>query len=449
MPVYELMRQSREAPLSMAQTAPITASSPASAQGQDEFIGPQNTKIILTDPSFTSSQPLPLSRENLRLLNGDMAPQTTPEESLESLSSKQTSKQASSTTKGLGIHDLLELNQMPIDSPTVMERQAYQDAMAFAQRILSRQGISPTTEGFAKDMEALRRKYAHRNEQTFIIEYFWPLMGKGRHVEGPEERPWKKDGLDINSSQPFLREALPKVDAKKDKLLERLLSRHERVKNPVPDVLYGLSKESFSDAEETVNKLLNVYTGISSGIRHPAVIVEFKTGDSIEEVEAQCARAGAALVNSTRQLLVAAGENILTPGADVRTPLFSFAFVPSLAQLSIHWAEVTDDKSIIFHMHPIEQYGLRVPNGGGALAMRRSLNNILEWIVGERKDWIKQLLAAIAQREREKGMPRTIESKHKGAQVGQASNSDNGLTSTESTMTPASKKRRKTASPRR
>ena len=68
---------------------------------------------------------------------------------------------------------------------------------------------------------------------------------------------WEEDGLDVNISQPFLRESLPRIDTEGKKVLQNFLNRHERIKNPTPDRVYGVADDAFTEEENTVNNMYN------------------------------------------------------------------------------------------------------------------------------------------------------------------------------------------------
>lgn len=203
---------------------------------------------------------------------------------------------------------------------------------------------------------------------------------------------WEEDGLDVNISQPFLRESFPRINTEGKKVLQNFLNRHERIKNPTPDRVYGVAEDAFTEEENTVNNMYNKFAGLSPGLYHVGLIFEFGRDKSMEEVEAQCARGGAAAVHAARETRLAAEENIMQDGADLACVIYSFAVTPSVAHLSIHWAEIFR-KRISFHMHYFQAYTLGEIEK--ILTMRRDLNNLLDWIFGDRKHWIKRMLKKI------------------------------------------------------
>ncbi|KAL2056814.1 hypothetical protein ABVK25_003209 [Lepraria finkii] len=143
--------------------------------------------------------------------------------------------------------------------------------------------------------------------------------------------------------------------------------------------------------------------GISKGIWHSGLIVEAKTAGIIELVECQRARVGAALVNATRGLLKASGASIDTPGADLKSNVFSIALVPTCANLYIHWAEVIKDGQMRFYIYLGGTYTLR--DDEELKKLRHNVNNVLDWISLTRKDRLKKLLAAIRTKLESEGGP--------------------------------------------
>lgn len=123
---------------------------------------------------------------------------------------------------------------------------------------------------------------------------------------------WEEDGLDVNISQAFLRKLLSRIDIEGNKVLQNFLKRHERIKNPTSDRVYGVvAEDAFTEEENTVNNMYNKFAGLSPGLYHVGLIFEFGRDKSMEEVEARCARGGAAAVHAAREIRLAAGENIM------------------------------------------------------------------------------------------------------------------------------------------
>ena len=293
---------------------------------------------------------------------------------------------------------------MPMENLAIKSTDAYRVVMEVSNARIARERCSPDKDAKASDFEVLAAKYKTRSEQTFIEMFFLPLTQGSRNVlvkddsgnetENPfwRERAWADDGMDINICQPFLRNSLPKVDTKGDKNYKKLLDSHERIKNPNPDRCYGLAEQAFTTEELRFNHLLHKYIGISHGIYHPSIVIELGLHKSITELEGQCARGGAALVNAVPSVRSAAGEDIMVGGADQDSLVYSFAISGEIAYLHVNWAFV-EGTSTTFHMHLVKEFSLR--RGPTIMEMRGVLNNLLDWTVGDRQTWIKGLLRKI------------------------------------------------------
>ena len=133
-----------------------------------------------------------------------------------------------------------------------------------------------------------------------------------------------------------------------------------------------------------------MYAGISKGIRLPAIINEFGQKNHPRAI-VQAARGGTAIVNATRELVKRSGKDIMSPGPDVDTVAFSFPYTYSVAHLYVHWALVRGRK-VTYHMHPLRFYAID-PMQDGIFQQQRDLNNLLEWMLFERREWVGFLLA--------------------------------------------------------
>lgn len=297
---------------------------------------------------------------------------------------------------------------MPMQDDPIQSTEAYRSVMQASEERIASQRHSPEKEAKAGDWKSLAAKYKVRSEQTFIEMFFLAVSQPTRNIqvknddgtvtENPlwQERSYMDDGMDINVCQPFQRGSLPKVDPQGNKIYKKLLESHARIKNPVPDRCYGLAEKVFTSEEMHINNLLNSYTGISPLIYHPAIAIEFGLHKDTTELEAQCARGGAALVNALRSVRSAAGENIMTQGADQDSIIYTFAIKGEVAYLHVNWAFVEGDATTTFHMHLLKEFSLRTPST--IVEMRAALDNLKDWIVGQRKGWIKRLLQKIIER---------------------------------------------------
>ena len=297
---------------------------------------------------------------------------------------------------------------MPMEDEPIQSTEAYRSVIQASEERIAPKRHSPKKDAEASEWKSLAAMYKVRSEQTFIEMFFLAVSQKTRNVQvknndgtvtdNPlwQERSYMDDGMDINVCQPFQRGSLPKVDPQGNKTYKKLLESHARIKNPIPDRCYGLAEKVFTSEEMHINRLLNIHTGISPLIYHPSIAIEFGLHKDTVELEAQCARGGAALVNALRSVRSAAGENIMTQGADQDSVIYTFAIKGEVAYLHVNWAFVEDDTTTTFHMHLLKEFSLR--RASTIVEMRAALDNLKDWMVGERKSWIKQLLQKIIKR---------------------------------------------------
>ena len=335
------------------------------------------------------SYTLPLTRDNLILVTGDMPTAGASEKS------KAQQTQTSSSAKGAPIQEVLRFSGMPIEDEEVEDSPDFQPIKDLTERLLAPGRDSPEIAGRDhRHWQAELHKYKGRNEDTFVGQFFYPFTNGARNVLSDScqtiQREWREDGLDINQNQPFLTGSLTKTITGGNKEWHRALSLLPRVKNPKPDTVYGYAINSLTMPEQEVCAVNHMYAGISTGIRLPAIFNEFGQTD-LPRAVAQAARGGAAIVNATRELVKRTGKDIMSPGPDVDTVAFSFPYTYNLAHLYVHWALVRDRK-VTYHMHLLRFYVIDRKQDG-IFQQRRDLNNLLEWMLFERRKWVGVLLA--------------------------------------------------------
>lgn len=170
------------------------------------------------------------------------------------------------------------------DYPALQER---------ADQITASERNSATRPDSAKRLERLRQWYQDSNENTFMVKWWTKLFKDERDVrveETQEETPdvsdlseefwtsqsWDIDGLDESWDKEFRKDSLPKLDLTDRPAAKLVVEQNERVKNPKPDICFGVRKDFFTIQQQDVNDLYAQYAGISKHIRHPACIVEGK-----------------------------------------------------------------------------------------------------------------------------------------------------------------------------
>ena len=244
------------------------------------------------------------------------------------------------------------------------------------------------------------------------------------------ETAWKKDHLRCNWNADFTRGSVPEL-VNLDPYLQLHTEKAPRVKNPKPDLTYGLLQAAFSKAEQGIND--NHKAGLSIGMVHPFFVVEAKVAEKpIEEAELQCARGGAAMVRLKRKFDKLAegtyvdekakqgqdkdGDHVadqISPNKEIpidhyRTDTKSFAFslalVPLLARLFVHWAEEAFSEegtllTINWHSAYVAQYLLGERDGAPWIELHRDLDNVLDWGTLTRKQELTDLCNKIVERE--------------------------------------------------
>ena len=234
------------------------------------------------------------------------------------------------------------------------------------------------------------------------------------------ETAWEKDHLRCNWSADFTRGSVPPLVIL-DPTLRILADRAPRVKNPKPDLTYGLLQDAFSNDEQPIN---DHGAGLSINMVHPFFIVEAKSAEKpIDEAQNQCARGGAAMVRLKRKFdSLAEGtyqDNEAQHGedkdshnkqgipvdhyrTDTQAFAFSLAIVPRYAMMFVHWAEEAYSKegqllTIHWHANWVEDYNL--VNPAAWIELHRDIDNVLDWGVLTRKQELKELCNKIFERE--------------------------------------------------
>lgn len=249
------------------------------------------------------------------------------------------------------------------------------------------------------------------------------------------ETAWKKDHLRCNWNADFTRGSVPPL-INLDPVLKIHTEKAPRVKNPKPDLTYGLLQAAFSKNEQDINDEHGA--DLSVGIVHPFFVVEAKIAErSPAEAENQYARGGAAMVRLKRKFNSLAegtykdkeaqhgedGDHLAgqmshnkeeVPIDHYRTDTKSFAFslalIPQFATMLLHWAEEAFSKegkllTINWHAAHVAQYLLR--DSAPWIELHRDIDNVLDWGTLTRKQELKELCNKIWEREQSNKKPKT------------------------------------------
>ena len=150
--------------------------------------------------------------------------------------------------------------------------------------------------------------------------------------------------------------------------------------NPVPDHLWGLKIPH--NPPRNAPKLITAATALiklGGDVRWAGFAMEDKSADDpIEAAENQAIRSGAALVESRRQLKALARKPGEKEAVDVNVDYiaFSCSWVPQLANIHVHWYELTEEGHPIWHMNLLE--GCRFSRDADMKRFRHNIHNILD-----------------------------------------------------------------------
>ncbi|KAL9039960.1 MAG: hypothetical protein Q9180_002212 [Flavoplaca navasiana] len=373
-------------------------------------------KEAFSPPSTPSSinPVLPLTTQNLHRFSQESdepASMGTPQKSSTSTGKLSTSKLAPHIED---VRQILKLNGMPVQADGVLE--TYPQIMTVAQQLLEKDRHSPppTKEQLAQ-IEYTRKKYASRNETTFVKKFFGIFHSVKREVSVQrdnlmipaewETRDWEDDGLDENDDKLLRDGSVPSI-VPTSEAQKLLLNDLPRISNPKPDILYGYDLASFTEEEALVNASYKKIASISEGIAHPFFDIEVKTGGDFEEAVDVACTGGAAMVQAHRRLqaLVIStdsktkGPTNNKPYADTSTMAYSMVLMPFVACIYVHWAEVKGER-VVYHMHLAGSYAINMVKN--MKECRAAVRNVLDWGLGERRKDINGLLQTIHERYKE------------------------------------------------
>ena len=363
------------------------------------------------------------------------------------------------------MYRVLEKNHIYISNLEAEERGT--TLIEGARMIVKGDRDSVMKEDKARELRRTAMKHACDNELTFLVNVWKKFLDveedtravKTRadgELEDPEaaiqwiETAWQKDNMKCNWSADFVRGSVPKLLIK-DKALKLLVDNAPRVKNPKPDLTYGLHQDAFTDLNQEINDMQGA--GLSQNLYHPFFVIEAKSSNNpLTEAVQQCARAGAAMVRLKRKFLGLASSKyddnsnkIAQKGdeegeenddseekhkeeqneedddddegelakpipvdnyrADEASYTFSLALVPTGATLYVNWAEEAFSKegkmiTVNWHQHMIDTYSLEKSKDWKEL--HRDLDNVLDWGMLKHKNEIQGLCDRIRKHKEEK-----------------------------------------------
>lgn len=203
---------------------------------------------------------------------------------------------------------------------------------------------------------------------------------------------------------------LPNEFAKDPTLEEdmiKALAKDEDMKNPRPDLTFGLQRDKFPLDMPIPDHILDLLE-IVPGMHHAFLLLEGKSpAGSLANAENQACRGGATLVKALRTLRALlendtshASEEIIqgatapegaTPTKpDYKSFVFSATMNPAVFNIYVNWF---DEGSKYYHKDLVESYALKNSKGPGEI--REGLHNIIEWAVRTRRKQIEDLIRLI------------------------------------------------------
>ena len=283
---------------------------------------------------------------------------------------------------------------MPMEDREALRR--HPGILQWAEEIRSGKRNSAMKTASEQKLMARRQEYERSNEDTFVREFMAALLRDDRERnEDWAKTSWDQDGLKRAWNQLFQKHCIPQI-LTPDALTKKVLNANPRIKDPKPDLTFGISSRLFSEEQLKTNRAYYQQTAICPGdLWHPFCLVEAKMKGTVEEAEYQCVRGGAALVNTGQQLQYLSGVDAPPAAPDKQTTTFSLAVTPSIVVLHVHWAEIVNGETL-FHMHHVHSYALK--NKGVGPQLRHDLDNILDWGTLTRKRQVDKILDNIATR---------------------------------------------------
>lgn len=350
--------------------------------------------------SEVPSTPKPLTRENLALLEGKMPPKS---DTVSGASKTPTIK--TSSTDYEKQEDILRNNGIEMPNREFEKTEIGKSIVAKARELIVSERLSTMKDDHLKKFMAKREEEKYSNEASFVYIIWKIMVGDTRQVkeagenvleehEGVFIKEWEEDGLRFRVDQAFRPKCIQMTDAKAGASLEKLLEKLPGVKTPKPDLAYGLRKDAFTSAEQNINMMIAHIADLSRNMLYPFYNLEFKSDQgAFHAAILQACRGGAALIYAMRNLRERAGLVNNNDEDDVGRMAFSLVIVPERANLYVHWAMNVTEPKVVYHMAKLSGYDLE--NDDDVPKLRIAINNILEWGIIPRKNYIKHMLAKI------------------------------------------------------
>ena len=167
---------------------------------------------------------------------------------------------------------------------------------------------------------------------------------------------------------------------------------------PEPDGIWGFNPAVMPAA--TFEPKTEEAMTICKKMHWPFFIIQCKLDSLYDETLNQVRRDGAAINNAALLLLRKANYPIDEPGPNRDTFIYSMTMDKKIAQWWVHWTEVEDNGTRLFHMNPVLPG--QVIEGTGRLGkLRDPTHAILEWGLNTRMPIVRSRYAAIREGDEE------------------------------------------------
>lgn len=148
----------------------------------------------------------------------------------------------------------------------------------------------------------------------------------------------------------FVGGCVPISDLSTNTLLGSLLAKSSGIKNPRPDIVYGVSLGALTPEQQITANALMESSQLSPGILYPFMIFEWKSAKGLfSEAQDQARRGGATLVNALTKLAsLARSPSAEEAGSkpDATIMAFSCVITPNFAHIYVHFRQLRPDENL-------------------------------------------------------------------------------------------------------
>jgi hypothetical protein len=290
---------------------------------------------------------------------------------LDSLPSSGSSNSKKSEKYTASVHDADFQRSLRYRNVFIEHEDPSKQLMERAQKIISRQRASPEIDdATAREIRKKARKYRNDGEDAITKKLAPYLIPDMVEVSNPM--------LDTSSNQQWSN--LVPLPLDPSTLIKPL-----PLPKPKPDLLFGYSKEAFSNHQlATIDLLIDDQYGRSFAVpdqklRFPFLDIEFKSqakNGTHYMATNQAAGAGAVALNGNLELF---RRNFGEQAFNFDEPhFFSVTMDHQLACVNVHWIGTAAESGVkSFHVEGISSHLLNDANG--VRALRRAIKNILDY----------------------------------------------------------------------